>query len=319
MKNQLLLCAFGFMLWGCAAPPPAAEEDPRPPNIIFIMSDDHAEAAISAYNDDLIQTPNIDRIAKEGIRFNNSFVTNSICAPSRAVLLTGKYSHLNGLRDNRDEFDGSQMTFPKLLQQAGYYTAIVGKWHLKTRPTGFDYWNILIGQGEYYNPRMVDNGDTLNLTGYTTDLITDLALQALDSRDTTKPFCFLYHHKAPHRNWMPHPRHFDMYKDEDLPVPSTFYDDYQNRSRAAAEQDMRIDDMYLSADMKLHPESYAQETGTGGNGNHNPERAWQRSYTAVLPRSKRRPGMPTTTRSMKHSKMPTYRARNYQNGNISAT
>ena len=209
------------------------------------MTDDHAEQAISSYGSRLIQTPNIDRIATEGIRFNNSFVTNSICAPSRAVLLTGQYSHRNGLRDNRDEFDGSQMTFPKLLQEAGYQTALVGKWHLKTTPTGFDDWNILIGQGEYYNPRMVHNGDSSQLTGYTTDLITDLALENLKERDKEKPFALLYQHKAPHRNWMPNLKHLDLYK-EDLPVPASLYDDYRNRSAAAKEQDMRIADMFLS-------------------------------------------------------------------------
>ena len=150
------------------------------PNIVFIMTDDHAEKAISAYGYDLLKTPSIDRLAREGIRFENSFVTNSICAPSRAVMLTGKYSHKNGLRDNRDEFDGSQVTFPKLLQKAGYQTFIVGKWHLKTRPQGFDYWNILIGQGEYYNPRFVTAEDTIRLEGYTTDLITDDAIRVLD-------------------------------------------------------------------------------------------------------------------------------------------
>ncbi len=240
------------------------EEKKTPPNIIFIMSDDHAEKAISAYGHNLLQTPNIDRIANEGILFENSFVTNSICAPSRAVMLTGKYSHLNGLRDNRDQFDGSQLTFPKLLQKAGYQTAMVGKWHLKTTPQGFDYWNILINQGDYYNPRMIDMGDTMTHTGYTTDLITDFALDYLENRDETKPFCMLFHHKAPHRNWMPPPRHFDLFKDKDIPMPDNFYDDYANRSVAAAEQDMHIDDMFLHLDMKLHPNDELPPSGTGG-------------------------------------------------------
>ena len=158
------------------------------PNILFIMSDDHAISAVSAYGSELIETPNIDRIAAEGIRFTNSFVTNSICAPSRAVMLTGRYSHLNGLRDNRDTFDGSQQTLPKLLQQGGYQTAIIGKWHLKSDPTGFDEWRILIGQGEYYNPIFNINGVETKVTGYVTDLITDQALEWLDGRDRSQPF-----------------------------------------------------------------------------------------------------------------------------------
>ncbi|MEL6124556.1 MAG: sulfatase-like hydrolase/transferase, partial [Bacteroidota bacterium] len=221
------------------------EEAPStPPNIIFIMADDHAEKAISAYGYDLLQTPYIDRLATEGILFENSFVTNSICAPSRAVLLTGKYSHLNGLRDNRDRFDGDQLTFPKLLQQGGYKTAMVGKWHLKTTPQGFDYWNVLIGQGDYYNPRMVAMGDTTTHIGYTTDLITDFALDYLENRDSTKPFCMMFHHKAPHRNWMPHPRHFGLLDGRDIAIPDNFYDDYSGRATPAAAQDMHIDAMF---------------------------------------------------------------------------
>ncbi len=254
-------------------------------NIIFIMSDDHAEQAISCYGSKLIQTPNIDRIANEGIRFNNGFVTNSICAPSRAVLLTGKYSHLNGLRDNRDHFDGSQVTFPKLLQQADYYTSIVGKWHLKTTPTGFDHWNVLVGQGSYYNPVMVQNGDTSRHIGYTTDLITDFAIESLEKRDSTKPFCLLYHHKAPHRNWMPDPKHAKMF-DEDLPIPETFYDDYETRSAAAKEQDMRIDDLFLSLDLKLFPGDFETETGTGGSNNFDAVKSWEQTYNNLTPEQK---------------------------------
>ena len=210
----IVILVFFFGLLSCNP-----EKTEIKPNILFIMSDDHAEQAISCYGSHLIETPNIDRIASEGIRFNNSFVTNSICAPSRAVLLTGKYSHLNGLRDNRDEFDGSQMTFPKLLQAAGYQTVMIGKWHLKTNPTGFDNWKILIGQGEYYNPVFNENGEKKQHTGYTTDLITDMAIESLEKRDPEKPFCMLVHHKAPHRNWMPNAKYFDAYKDHDRPLP----------------------------------------------------------------------------------------------------
>ncbi len=235
----------------------------RQPNILFIMSDDHAEQAISCYGSKLIQTPNIDRIATNGVRFNNSFVTNSICGPSRATMLTGKYSHKNGLRDNRDQFDGSQVTFPKLLQKAGYQTGIIGKWHLKTEPTGFDDYKILKGQGGYYNPKLNVNGEMTDFTGYTTNIITDLALNNLDERDTNKPFCLLVHHKAPHRNWMPDTKHLDKFT-EDIPLPDTFYDDYRTREQTAGTADMRIDDMYLSFDMKLNPGYYDHETGSGG-------------------------------------------------------
>ncbi len=254
------------------------------PNILFIMTDDHANRAMSCYGGDLVQTPNMDRIANEGMRFDNSFVTNSICAPSRAVMLTGKYSHLNGLRDNRDEFDGSQQTFVKLLREAGYFTAMVGKWHLKTQPTGFDYWNVLIDQGEYYNPRLIEMGDTARVEGYTTTVVTDIALKTLESRDPGKPFCLLLHHKAPHRNWMPDAKHLSLFEDETIPLPATFHDDYATRSAAANEQDMRIEDMFMSYDMKLMPEDYGKETGTGGgSARYNPERDWQSAYHGMTP------------------------------------
>lgn len=275
----LIACAFTF----CQS----EQSDLVRPNIIFIMSDDHAVRAVSAYGDSLIHTPNLDRIANEGMLFKNSFVTNSICAPSRAVMLTGKYSHLNGLRDNRDEFDGSQITFPKLLQMAGYQTSIIGKWHLKTTPTAFDYWNILIDQGEYYNPRMIEMGDTLNHIGYTSDLITDMALDQLSKRDLSKPFCMLFHHKAPHRNWMPNPKYFDLFKDKEIPIPANLHDDYTNRTRAAREQDLRIEDMFLSMDMKLHEEYYGTETGTGGGPkSFDAGRSWKNSYERLTPEQK---------------------------------
>ncbi|MFC2125088.1 sulfatase [Bacteroidota bacterium] len=199
------------------------------PNILFIMSDDHANKAISAYHEGLIKTPNIDRLAKEGIIFENAFVTNAICAPSRAVILTGKHSHLNSIKTNHDRFDGSQVTFPKLLQKNGYETALVGKWHLKTEPTGFDYWNILPGQGDYYNPDFINMGDTAVYQGYVTKIIADLALKWMDDRDEQKPFCLMVHHKAPHRNWMPDIKHLDKFENINLPAPSTYHDDYAGR------------------------------------------------------------------------------------------
>ncbi len=235
----------------------------KKPNIIFIMSDDHDEKAISAYSQKLISTPNIDRIADEGMIFKNSYVTNSLCAPSRAAMLTGKYSSLNGLRDNRDIFNGAQQTFPKLLRKAGYQTSIIGKWHLKTEPTGFDSYRILLGQGEYYNPKFWENGDTNQYVGYVTDLITDFAIRELKKRDKSKPFAMLIHHKATHRNWMPNPKYFGVFDSVDIPLPKNFYDNYATRI-PASEADMKIKDMYLSQDMKLLKDYYKKETGSGG-------------------------------------------------------
>ena len=202
----------------------------KPPNIIFIMSDDHAAHAISAYGSRINQTPHIDRLAEEGVRFDNCFCTNSICAPSRAVILTGKYSHLNGVMVNKNHFDGRQQTFPKLLRQAGYVTALIGKWHLNGNPTGFDYWNILPGQGSYNNPEMIENGTHTDHKGYVTDIITDQALDWLKTCSTAKPFCLLIHHKATHANWIPDTKHADLYSDQKIPTPDTFDDNYATRS-----------------------------------------------------------------------------------------
>ena len=263
-----------------------ARESQRPsdkrPNIILIMTDDHARQAISSYGSKINQTPNIDRLANEGIRFENSFVTNAICAPSRAVILTGKYSHLNGLKDNRDVFDAKQVTFPLLLQQAGYQTAMIGKWHLKTLPRGFDIWKILPGQGDYYNPCFIEGGDTTRYEGYVTDLITDFSIQTLDQFDRDKPFCLLYFHKAPHRNWMPDEKHLTMYDDVDIPLPETFFDDYETRSAAAREQDMQVIDLYNSWDMKLHL-AVGEEMYSGGSKSYKASAptAWSNAYKAM--------------------------------------
>src|SRR5262245_6633129 len=177
------------------------------PDIVCIFSDDPAYQAVSAYGHPLklLETPNIDRIAREGMRFDRCLVPNSICGPSRATVLTGKYSHKNGFYNNEggNKFDGSQTTFPKLLHAAGYQTAIVGKWHLQTDPTGFDYWHILPGQGIYYNPPMIKMGKRDTNTGYVTDLITDSSLNWLKDRDKSKPFLLMMQHKAPHREWSP--------------------------------------------------------------------------------------------------------------------
>ena len=223
------------------------------PNIVFIMTDDHASHALSCYGSRINETPNLDRIANEGMRFDNCFCTNSICAPSRAVILTGKHSHLNGVIDNRKRFDGSQQTFPKLLQKAGYETAMIGKWHLKSDPTGFDYWNVLPGQGAYYNPAMIENGERKKYTGYVTDIITDHALAWLKGRESDKPFCLMYHHKAPHRRWEPGPDHLTMYDDEKIPEPDTLFDDASGRGAAAREQDMSLEKTMNERDLKLTP------------------------------------------------------------------
>jgi len=238
---------------GCASFGAADTQSHRRPNIIFIMSDDHASHALSCYGSKVNKTPNLDRIANGGVRFTNAFCTNSICGPCRAVILTGKYSHINGFRDNGAKFDGSQQTFPKLLQQAGYETAMIGKWHLKTDPTGFDYWNVLPGQGAYYNPVMIEMGERKKHTGYVTDIITDHCLNWLKERSSDKPFCLMYHHKAPHRRWEPGPDHLTTYDDTTIPEPETLFDDYAGRGRAAHEQDMSIEKTMTQKDLKLTP------------------------------------------------------------------
>ncbi|WKN33847.1 sulfatase [Porifericola rhodea] len=226
------------------------------PNIVFIMTDDHAFQAISAYGSEINKTPNIDRIAREGMLFNKAFVTNSICAPSRAVILTGKHSHLNGVVDNVARFDSTQVTFPKLLREAGYNTAMIGKWHLKSQPTGFDYWKVLPGQGHYYNPDFRTKDGMVREEGYVTDIITNEAINWLKSgREQDKPFLLMYQHKAPHREWLPSPDHLGMYKGEETREPETLFDDYEGRGTAAKEAEMRIyDHMGLTNDSKVKPE-----------------------------------------------------------------
>ena len=174
------------------------------PNIIYIMTDDHDADAISAYNKQLISTPNMDRLAKEGMKFNRCFVGNSICTPARATLLTGQHSHKNGVKNNQTPFDPSRITMPKLLQEAGYQTALIGKWHLQSYPQGFDHWLIYPGQGLYVDPRLIQqNHDTVTYRGYSTDVVTNEAIKWIDNRDKNKPFALLFHHKAPHRNFLP--------------------------------------------------------------------------------------------------------------------
>jgi arylsulfatase A-like enzyme len=231
------------------------------PNIIFIFTDDHAAHAMSAYGSKVNKTPNLDRIANEGMLFTNCYCTNSICGPSRAVILTGKHSHLNGFRQNGNRFDGTQQTFPKLLQKVGYQTAVIGKWHLASEPTGFDYHEVLIGQGPYYNPAMRKNGKRVKHTGYTTEIITDLALDWLkEGRDQGKPFMLMYQHKAPHRNWQPGPKYLNMYDDVTIPEPDNLFDNYEGRGTAARMQDMSIAKTMTPNDLKLtQPRGFTPE------------------------------------------------------------
>jgi arylsulfatase A-like enzyme len=232
---------------------PAIDAGRGRPNIVFIMADDHASRAIGCYGGGLNQTPNIDRIAREGVRFDNCFCTNALCAPSRAGILTGRYSHLNGIRNNSQVFDGTQETFPKILQAAGYETAFLGKWHLTSDPTGFDYWNVLPGQGDYYNPDLIEAGTWKQVPGYVTDILTEMASDFLRARqDQARPFLLMLHHKAPHRNWQPAERHMRLYEGVDFPEPPDLFDQYATRCQAAAQQEMTIRDaMTLDDDLKL--------------------------------------------------------------------
>jgi arylsulfatase A-like enzyme len=223
-----------------------------PPNILYIMADDHAAHAISAYGSKINQTPHLDRIAKEGMRFTRCLVTNSICTPSRAAILTGKYAHINGV-PVFNRFDGRQPTLAKYLQQAGYHTGMIGKWHLGSDPTGFDYWNILPGQGLYHNPVLIEMGKKQKYTGYATDLITDFSLEFLKKRPKDKPFFLMCHHKAPHRPWQPDEKHAKLFENVQIPEPDTFNDDYATRSDAAREATMRIDRDLKPADYKKTP------------------------------------------------------------------
>jgi arylsulfatase A-like enzyme len=256
---------------GCGSSFISSGESTMRPNILFIYSDDHAYQAISGYGGRLAEiapTPNIDRIINEGMRFDKSYVANSICAPARATILTGKHSHLNGVINNTTDFDGSQQTFIKLLSEAGYDTAMIGKWHLHSTPTGFNHWEILPGQGDYYNPDFITAAGEINEEGYVTDIITDKGLRWLDSgRDESKPFMLMLQHKAPHRNWQPPSEYLTLFDDIEIPEPDNLFDDYSGRGTAARIQDMTIaQTMRDGWDMKI----WRQED------KDNP--LWQRSY-----------------------------------------
>lgn len=242
MKSNLLT---GTALTLCALSMTASAA-PRRPNIVFVFSDDHATQAIGTYGFELAKqapTPNLDKIAEQGMRFDRCMVCNSICGPSRATILTGKYSHLNGfLMNDGTQFDGSQITFPKLLRKAGYQTSIIGKWHLESQPTGFDHWEVLPGQGRYYRPEFLTPAGKITEDGYVTDVITDKAIQWLENgRDKDKPFMLMVQHKAPHREWSPPIKYLDLFKDTVFPEPTTLFDNYYGRTRAAHDQDMTLD------------------------------------------------------------------------------
>jgi arylsulfatase A-like enzyme len=276
VKFMIWTTAFVMVAAFAAAAEARQAAGTKRPNILFVFCDDHAYQAISAYQSvsayglKLNETPNIDRLAREGMRFDECYVTNSICGPCRAVIQTGKYSHLNGFFCNGNRFNGDQQTFPKLLRRAGYQTAIVGKWHLESDPQGFDYSEILIGQGPYYNPPMIKNGQRVSHTGYTTTIITDLALDWLQNqRDSDQPFMLMYQHKAPHRNWQPGPEWLTKYDDVTIPEPDTLFDDYQGRGTAAKTQDMSIAKTMNASDLKLT---------TPGNLTPEQAAAWHAAY-----------------------------------------
>lgn len=254
-ERRLLLVVPLATALGTYASCEAKEREPkRPLNIIYIMSDDHSIQTISSYDKRFITTPNIDRIASEGVRFTNSFVANSISGPSRACMLTGKFSHKNSMPTNLTRFDSTQVTFPKILRENGYQTAIFGKWHLKSEPSGFDRWEVLVGQGQYFDPVFITPQGRVTHKGYSTDIITDMSIEWMErERDKNRPFCLVIHHKAPHRNWMPNTTDIDLFEDITFPLPHNFYDNYEGRPAAAA-QEMSIakDELDYAFDLKLN-------------------------------------------------------------------
>ncbi|MFI0430194.1 sulfatase [Mariniflexile sp. HMF6888] len=276
MKPLICIVCIAFMLQACGQKPAQKVDVKKPtrPNIIYIMADDHATQAISAYGhpiSKLAPTPNIDRIANEGALFQNNFCTNSICGPSRAVVLTGKFSHINGFRKNGDRFDGNQQTFPKLLQKAGYTTGMIGKWHLDGLPQGFDYWHILTDQGNYYNPDFIEVNqqtqqvDTTRIVGYATDIITEDAIKYLDKvKNSQQPFMLMVHHKAPHRNWMPALRHLNKYDAVQFPLPDTYFTSHEGSTASKMQQQTIYKDMYEGHDLKMTKEKGSNELA------HNP-------------------------------------------------
>ncbi len=257
LKQLFPLLGAGLVAVTAARKAPAQPASPTKPNILFIFTDDHAWQALSAYGHKvqgraLNQTPNLDRIAREGMRFDRCLTPNPLCGPSRATILTGKHSHLNGFFNNTNNtFDGNQVTFPKLLQANGYQTGIIGKWHLVSDPTGFDHWEILPGQGLYYNPPMIRNGERVRQQGYVSEIITERSLDWLKKRDANKPFMLMLQHKAPHREWSPSLKVLGRYGETKFPEPPTLFDDYAGRGKAAATQDMTLEKTFTPLDAKL--------------------------------------------------------------------
>ena len=251
---QVITATIATVLLASIATSALAADATKRPNIVIFYSDDHATSAVSAYKESrkLLDTPAIDRIANEGMRFERCLVTNSICGPSRAATITGTYSHINGFWNNSNsKFDGDQVTFPKLLKAGGYQTAMVGKWHLGSDPTGFDFWQILPGQGSYYNPDFIRNGEKIKVEGYVSDIIGDMSIEWLDKRDKSKPFLLMSQHKAPHREWEPALRHLGFDNDRVYPEPSNLFDDYSGRGIAVKDQDMSLETTMTKRDLKL--------------------------------------------------------------------
>lgn len=286
------ILVFSFIIIGLPSckPKPEKVTSKKPPNIVFIMSDDHAYQAISAYGHGLNHTPNIDRIAKEGAIFNKGFVTNSICAPSRAVMLTGKHSHINGKIDNSHPFNWDQPSFVKSLKNAGYQTALVGKIHLDGLPQGFDYSNVLPGQGHYYNPDFIENGEKKTIHGYVTDIITDISLDWLtNKREKDKPFLLLYHQKAPHRNWMPEEKYLTLFEKQNFDPPANFFDDYEGRPAAAAHEMGISEHMDIAYDLKMMDKENTIQTRYRKNFqrmydrmDENQKTAWDAYYEPII-------------------------------------
>jgi arylsulfatase A-like enzyme len=287
-KSSITLGLALVILGGCSSQ--KDNSNINQPNIIFIMSDDHAYQAISAYGHPLgkvAPTPQIDRIANEGMRFDRCLVTNSICGPSRATLLTGKYNHKNGMYGNVNYlnlYKKGQQAFPELMRKAGYQTAMIGKWHLPVLPEGFDYWDILPGQGQYYNPDFIDTSGTYSIDGYVTDIITEKGLDWIkNASQKDKPFILLLHQKAPHRPWYPGPKYLDAFQNVSFPEPESLFDDYANRGTAEKDQDMSIrKTMTVDSDLKMWGDTTTRGYKNAmGRMNKEQKEAWDRVYNPV--------------------------------------